>query len=153
MNKIKQAMLFAEFVHSFQLRQDGEPYINHIIRVSEAVEKIGGNENLIIAAILHDTIEDSKSPHHIACIIEEEFGTEISEVVNILTHKKGDLYNEYISKIFKHSVAWIIKFEDLKDNISYSIPEKQKTKYRDACIHLMAHGVTVPDVLKERLEI
>jgi hypothetical protein len=37
------------------------------------------------------------------------------------------------------------------DNTSYAIPDKQRTKYKDACIYLMVHGVTVPPILMERL--
>jgi len=173
-DKIKQAELLATFVHFGQKRQDGEDYINHPKRLVLSYIRIitnspnlmwedidykllnlsGEQINIICANWLHDCIEDSTSSDIIAHLIEETFGGEVYELVYILTHVKDkESYIEYITKVFQHPAAWQIKWLDMIDNTSYPIPDKQKTKYRDACIHLISHGVTVPDILKKRLEI
>jgi len=173
-NKIEQAKLLATFIHHDQKRRDGEDYIHHCERIVTALEKklFEENElhyrynnpfdevevNLICAAWLHDCIEDypvkdRMMPNPISQLIEEIFGMDTWNLVMVLTHHSTDSYNEYITKVFQHSTAWQIKWLDMIDNTNYEIPEEQKTKYRDACIHLMTHGVTVPDILKERLEI
>jgi len=58
---IAQAILYAVQQHRGQQRHDGQPYVIHPLRVAEHVRRLGGTDNpeVICAAILHDTIEDS----------------------------------------------------------------------------------------------
>jgi len=113
-------------------------------------------ENGICVRWLHDTAEDQKllEKREFLEIIENVFNDDIFGSVLILTHDKdNETYNEYITKVFQHPTAWETKWDDMIDNTSYNIPEKQRTKYRDACIHLMAHGVTPPTIIQQRLEL
>ena len=172
-NKIEQAKLLATFVHFKQQRQDGEDYINHPYRmVVEYIRSIPGNEyyevggvcqddlpiltieqeNISCVIWLHDVLEDGYESIT-ATLIAQYFGDEVANTVIALTHIPRESYNEYIARVFRHPTAWIIKFLDLKDNTSYDIPEEQRTKYIDACVFLMMHGVKVPDILMERLEL
>jgi len=170
-DKIKQAQLLATFVHHGQKRQDGEDYIEHPTRMIRAYlmsivpNKFTSLEDFMnhlteeqivrgCAIWLHDTIEDSKHPEAIGHVIRQYFGEEVWMLVRALTHDtKKELYNDYITRVFQHPTAWEIKWLDMIDNTSYNIPDKQRTRYRDACIHLIAHGVEVPEILKKRLEI
>lgn len=62
MSNLAQAIQLAKEAHAGQVRKyNGEPYINHPIRVMNAValdDKFGGDEETLIAAVLHDVLED-----------------------------------------------------------------------------------------------
>ncbi len=85
-----KAISFAADKHRFQKRKDalGTPYINHPINIALTLVKTGKEEdkNLIIAAILHDTIEDTKtSPEE----IETHFGKKVLDIVLEVTDDKN----------------------------------------------------------------
>jgi len=171
-SKIGLAKGIAHIVHEGQKRQDGEDYINHCARIVKDLQKHFNNDckvncdcptscdetckkerhDMICAAWLHDCIEDADLELEMNDYVLKVFGYDIWDIVIALTHdKKLELYNNYITKVFQHPNAWIIKWLDMIDNTTYNIPVKQKEKYRDACIHLLVHGVTVPAILRYRL--
>jgi GTP diphosphokinase / guanosine-3',5'-bis(diphosphate) 3'-diphosphatase len=65
-----------------------EPYINHLIEVAMLVaEATGGSDtNLVIAALLHDAIEDSEVPRE---LIAETFGDDVASIVVEVTDDKS----------------------------------------------------------------
>lgn len=81
--KLLKAIDFAADKHKYQRRKGDDnmvPYINHPIQIAKLIaENYGtGNVELLIAAILHDIIEDTEtSPEE----IEEKFGTRVREIV------------------------------------------------------------------------
>ncbi len=80
--KIIDAVELSQDYHKDQYRKSGEPYIIHPICVAIIVSSYGGDEQMIIAALLHDVIEDT------ACQkdeIELKFGKEIEHLVYGLT--------------------------------------------------------------------
>ena len=80
---IRRAFDFAVEAHSGQRRRTGEPYIYHPIAVAKIVAyEIGLGTKSIIAALLHDVVEDT---HHTLDDIEQEFGETIARIVNGLT--------------------------------------------------------------------
>jgi guanosine-3',5'-bis(diphosphate) 3'-pyrophosphohydrolase len=86
---ILKALRFAAIKHRDQRRKDAEvsPYINHPIEVAELLARVGGVTDLVIlhSAILHDTIEDTKTtPEE----VEAEFGPEVRGVVEEVTDDK-----------------------------------------------------------------
>ena len=85
-----KALAFAADKHRFQKRKDeaGTPYINHPIHVALTLAEIGEetNQELLIAAILHDTIEDTEtSPSEIA----DHFGNAVLNIVLEVTDDKS----------------------------------------------------------------
>jgi GTP diphosphokinase / guanosine-3',5'-bis(diphosphate) 3'-diphosphatase len=75
--------------HTHQRRKGAaqEPYINHLLEVATLVaEATGGKEpELIVAALLHDAIEDQEVP---AELIEKEFGPSVAAIVKEVTDDK-----------------------------------------------------------------
>jgi (p)ppGpp synthase/HD superfamily hydrolase len=65
-----------------------EPYINHLIEVAMLVaDATGGSDtNLVIAALLHDAIEDSEVPKE---LIAETFGEDVASLVEEVTDDKS----------------------------------------------------------------
>ena len=80
-----RATSFAAAKHKDQRRKDQTtPYINHPIAVAENLTNIGGitDINTIVAAILHDTIEDTETT---GVELETHFGPEIRKIVEEVT--------------------------------------------------------------------
>ena len=57
------AFQYADNAHSGQLRKDGSPYITHPLAVAEIVAELELDTDSIIAALLHDCIEDTGATH------------------------------------------------------------------------------------------
>src|SRR5262252_1628928 len=78
---ILAALRFAAERHRTQTRKDGEtPYVNHLIDVAELLARVGGvrERDVLVAAILHDTVEDTGTkPDELAA----EFGARVAGIV------------------------------------------------------------------------
>ncbi len=84
-----KAIEFASRKHSTQRRKDAEasPYINHPIAVTRLLADTGGITDLVtlIAAVLHDTIEDTETT---PSELDEHFGQTVRKVVEEVTDDK-----------------------------------------------------------------
>ena len=85
-----KAIEFASRKHSTQRRKDKEasPYINHPIAVTHLLADTGGVTDLVtlMAAVLHDTIEDTETTTE---ELEAQFGRTVRRVVEELTDNKS----------------------------------------------------------------
>ncbi|GAB6032108.1 Guanosine-3',5'-bis(diphosphate) 3'-pyrophosphohydrolase MESH1 [Chamberlinius hualienensis] len=86
---------FAAVKHKDQRRKDVEqtPYINHPLGVAQILSEEGGVTDIatILAAILHDTVEDTDTNFE---EIEKEFGNEVADIVREVTDDKSLPYEE-----------------------------------------------------------
>ncbi len=84
--QVTQAMDFAANAHAHQRRKgsQSEPYVNHVTDVARILAEATGGEDivLIIAALLHDTIEDQEVSHE---QISGLFGIEVADLVQEVT--------------------------------------------------------------------
>jgi len=80
---IERAYSFAADVHKNQRRQSGQPYLIHPMEVANILAELKLDAITVAAALLHDTIEDTKTTLE---QIEELFGQDIGELVDGLTH-------------------------------------------------------------------
>lgn len=80
------ALALAARVHAGQARKGTDtPYLAHILGVAALVLEGGGDEDALVAALLHDTVEDGGDPATIRATIEREFGSRVLEIVNSLS--------------------------------------------------------------------
>jgi len=80
---IDRAIEFATRAHGTQKRKyTGEAYVTHPIAVSKIVATVPHTTAMLVAAILHDTVEDTNVT---LSEIEAEFGSEVAMLVNWLT--------------------------------------------------------------------
>ena len=93
---LKKAIDFAMRVHTGQFRESGEPYYIHPEAVAEIVMDLGMDAESVIAAILHDVVEDGDN----VTIedIEREFGSEIASLVDGVTKLTISGKQTYITK-------------------------------------------------------
>ncbi len=80
--KIEKAFEMAQKAHGTQKRHSGAPFISHPTAMAKIVFDMGGDEDSIIAALLHDTVEDTKLTLE---AIKKEFGEDIAFIIDGLT--------------------------------------------------------------------
>ena len=110
---LTKALIFAAEKHLSQSRRDGSAYIFHPIKVAEIVRDAGFGAKHQIAALLHDTLEDTDAT-------EEEirfFGDDVYDAVRLLTRPEGTAENTYIEKILSNHMAAVIKAADKIHNM------------------------------------
>ncbi len=91
MLRLRDAFELAREAHAPQVRKTGEPYILHPIAVASiCAEELHLDVNSVIAAFLHDVVEDT--PHPIE-EIETRFGDDVGFLVNVLTKKQKKNYD------------------------------------------------------------
>ncbi|MFW5713750.1 MAG: HD domain-containing protein [Brevefilum sp.] len=90
LDKIFEAAIFAARKHQGQVRKDNRrsPYITHPLQVAQILWDLGGvrNPQTLIAAILHDTIEDTGTTR---MEIRETFGEEVLLIILEVTDDKS----------------------------------------------------------------
>jgi (p)ppGpp synthase/HD superfamily hydrolase len=74
-------------VHQRRKGSAQEPYINHLLEVASLVTEAthGKDPDLVVAALLHDAIEDQEVPHD---LIVREFGSKVGAIVAEVTDDK-----------------------------------------------------------------
>ncbi len=80
--KIEKAYLLAKDAHKDQKRRSGEPYIMHPVAVAQILFELGMDNECIIAALLHDVVEDTE---YDLDYISEKFGKDVALLVDGVT--------------------------------------------------------------------
>ena len=81
-DRIETAYRLAEKAHSGQVRKSGEPYVSHPLAVAHIVVELGLDDVSVIAALLHDAIEDTAMD---LSEVEHHFGGEVASIVDSVT--------------------------------------------------------------------
>jgi GTP diphosphokinase / guanosine-3',5'-bis(diphosphate) 3'-diphosphatase len=79
---VERAFALGEVAHRGQFRKSGEPYITHPIAVAKILAELRLDAETLVAAILHDAIEDTAFQK---ADIEREFGQRVAELVDGVT--------------------------------------------------------------------
>ncbi|MFM9015796.1 MAG: RelA/SpoT family protein [Candidatus Nanopelagicus sp.] len=82
LSELEKAFTTAEKAHSGQLRKSGEDYITHPVAVAQILIDLGMDLATVIAALLHDTVEDTSFSIE---QIKNQFGDEVSSLVDGVT--------------------------------------------------------------------
>ncbi len=106
-----KALSLAEQAHRGQQDKYGMPYFGHVSRVvancATAFDKT--------CAALHDVVEDtSVSLDHLR---EQGIPSRVVAVVDTLTRRAGETYDDYLRRVEADPRAWRIKLADLTDNM------------------------------------
>ena len=79
---IRRAYAYGMQMHEGQMRHSGEPYFSHPIAVAAILTEQRLDDATIVTALLHDTIEDTKSTY---AEVSRQFGEEVAELVDGVT--------------------------------------------------------------------
>ena len=137
--RLFDAFTYADTEHHGQLRKSGEPYIIHPLAVADIVADLGLDVDSVIAALLHDCIEDTDATHE---EIAKKFGKSVAELVEGVTKltrvqyvSKEEEQMENLRKMLMamaHDIRVIlIKICDRLHNMrtmEYQSPRKQREK-------------------------
>jgi len=80
--RIRRAFTMAATAHGTQLRKDGTPFLTHPLAAALIASEMGLDEDSIIAALLHDSLEDTTLTFE---EIEEQFGASVAAIVEGVT--------------------------------------------------------------------
>jgi (p)ppGpp synthase/HD superfamily hydrolase len=89
-DRFDRALLYATHVHGGQLRKGtGVPYIAHLLAVAATVLEYDGSEDVAIAALLHDAVEDQGGEPRLADI-RNRFGERVAAIVRACSDSVAD---------------------------------------------------------------
>ena len=139
---IDRAVEYAANKHKLQKRKDGSPYIIHPLAVAKIVIEMGLDTDAVLAALLHDCIEDTDASHE---EIEKLFSQTVAELVEGVTKLTRANFSsteqaqmENLRKMFmamsKDIRVVLIKIADRLHNMrtmQYQTPAKQVLKCRE----------------------
>jgi len=140
LGRIRTAFELAVTAHENQKRKDGSPYVTHTVAAAQIIVEMGGmDEDSIVAALLHDAIEDTAVSHE---DIQKQFGPSVADLVEGVTKLTRVNYtsreDEQMENTRKMLLAMskdirviLIKLADRLHNMrtmDYQTPEKQRLK-------------------------
>ena len=139
---IARAFDYGQKMHEGQVRQSGEPYFTHPVAVAAILTEQQLDDETIVTALLHDTIEDTRSTY---ADLEQEFGTAIAELVDGVTKltnlqlsssetKQAENFRKLFMAMSKDLRVILVKLSDRLHNmrtIRAMRPDKQQQKARE----------------------
>ncbi len=139
---LRKAYLFAQQAHKDQKRSSGEPYLIHPVNVAATLIKLNMDMDSIIAALLHDLVEDCDiTPQE----IEQKFSAPIAQIVVGLTkiskikfktkeENQAENFRKMVVAMAKDLRVIIVKLADRMHNmrtLQYVSEERQKKKAQE----------------------
>ena len=137
--RLFDAFTYADNAHASQQRKDGSPYITHPLAVADLVADLELDPDSVIAALLHDTIEDTGATHE---DVAKRFGEPVAERVEGVTkltrvqyasreEKQMENLRKMLLAMSKDIRVILIKICDRLHNMrtmQYQSPKKQREK-------------------------
>jgi guanosine-3',5'-bis(diphosphate) 3'-pyrophosphohydrolase len=139
---IRRAYAYGAAMHEGQMRKSGEPYFTHPVAVAAILTEQQLDDATIITALLHDTIEDTKSTY---AEVAKLFGEEVAELVDGVTKltnlqlsntesQQAENFRKLFMAMSKDLRVILVKLADRLHNmrtIKSMNPEKQAKKARE----------------------
>lgn len=140
--KIERAYRMAERVHAGQYRKSGEPYITHPIEVAYIAAKVGGDDGLICAALLHDCIEDADDPSAVDEEIFQTFGPDVHFLIHAVSkdntimdkqEQQAAFFQQFEEAVRLDPTVFFLKVADIIHNLSTlgSLEPSKKERWMD----------------------
>ena len=139
---IRRAYAYGFKMHDGQLRKSGEPYFTHPVAVAAILTEQRLDDATIVTALLHDTIEDTRSTY---TEVTQLFGEEVAELVDGVTKltnlqlssaqsQQAENFRKLFMAMSKDLRVILVKLADRLHNmrtIKSMKPEKQAQKARE----------------------
>jgi len=135
---LERAYVTAERLHEGQLRKSGDPYITHPLAVTTILAELGMTEPTLVAALLHDTVEDT--PYTLD-ELRRDFGDEVAVMVDGVTkldkvqygeNAQAETIRKMIVAMAKDIRVLVIKLADRLHNMRTLRYVPQKSQERSA---------------------
>ncbi|MCY4101410.1 MAG: HD domain-containing protein, partial [Rhodobacteraceae bacterium] len=141
--KVREAYYFSLECHKDQNRKSGEPYFTHLVAVANILADKQLHSDIIISALLHDSIEDTEGVVYKS--IQEKFGHEIAGIVDGVTkitelnldptvQKQAANVQKLIVAVAKDDRVILVKLADRLHNlqtIEHLSPAKRRFKAKE----------------------
>ncbi len=116
---IKKSMWLAKKYHSSQIRQSGEPFYSHTFEVAERLADYYFETDALVAAIIHDIVEDTAFDiHQVGFIFNQNVKNIVNRLTKLDTIDKRKLSSEWVlHKLSQDKIATTIKLIDRLHNI------------------------------------
>ena len=138
-SRIQRAFNLSAGAHHGQFRKDGTPFVTHPIAAAVITVEMGLDEDSIIAALLHDVLEDTEVTYE---EIEKAFGTSVAVIVEGVTkltrvqytskeEEQMENFRKMLMAMARDIRVILIKFADRLHNMrtmAYQIGKKQQEK-------------------------
>ena len=162
--KIVAGYKYGRKMHESQFRHSGEPYFTHPVAVAALLTEQRLDDASIITALLHDTLEDTRSTY---AELVDRFGLEVAELVNGVTNltnlqlsshetKQAENFRKLFMAMSKDMRVILVKLADSLHNmrtIRHMRPEKQAKKARETMeIYAPLAGRMGMQSMREELE-
>lgn len=137
---LQRAYEVAEAKHADQMRRSGDPYITHPLAVANILAELGMDTITLVAALLHDTVEDTGYAME---TLTADFGEEVAHLVDGVTKldkvalgnaAEGETIRKMIIAMARDPRVLVIKVADRLHNMRtmrFLPPEKQARKARE----------------------
>jgi GTP pyrophosphokinase len=137
---LQRAYEVAEERHSTQFRRSGDPYITHPLAVANILAELGMDTTTLVAALLHDTVEDTG---YTLEALTAEFGEEVGHLVDGVTKldkvvlgtaAEAETIRKMIIAMARDPRVLVIKVADRLHNMRtmrFLPPEKQVRKAKE----------------------
>ena len=135
------ALSYAAQVHSRQIRKRTErPYIGHLLGVASIVIEYGGDEEMAIAALLHDAVEDQGGLARLR-EIRKKFGKRVAHIVDGCS----DSYSEPKAAWLERKREYIARVEGESPEVRLVSAADKLSNARETLLELRVHGDSVFD--------
>ena len=137
---LQKAYEVAEERHADQMRRSGDPYITHPLAVANILAELGMDTTTLVAALLHDTVEDTGYTME---ALTADFGEEVAHLVDGVTKldkvalgtaADAETIRKMIIAMARDGRVLVIKVADRLHNMRtmrFLPPEKQARKARE----------------------
>ena len=123
----------AIWTHKDQVDKLGNPYLDHVFHVANAVKELG--QDYYVVGLLHDAVEDSKNKKSLMSDIVFYFDKKIIEAIVSITKKDGeDYFEDYLGRVVSNKIALAVKTADAQHNlmrVRYITDKKLRKKLGD----------------------
>jgi guanosine-3',5'-bis(diphosphate) 3'-pyrophosphohydrolase len=138
--KLQRGYDVAEECHRGQLRKSGDPYITHPLAVATILAELGMDTTTLVAALLHDTVEDTRMTIE---DITRDFGEQVAHLVDGVTKldkvkygaaAESETIRKMVVAMARDPRVLVIKLADRLHNmrtLRFLPPEKQERKARE----------------------
>ncbi|WP_037365169.1 RelA/SpoT family protein [Amycolatopsis orientalis] len=140
LGQLQRAYDVAEELHRDQRRKSGDPYITHPLAVATILAELGMDTTTLVAALLHDTVEDTG---YSLDQLKADFGDKVGELVDgvtkldkvkLGTSAEAETIRKMVIAMAKDPRVLVIKLADRLHNMRtmrFLPPEKQARKARE----------------------